>query len=189
MTDFAPNYTFRYKVRYMCALRTHVTTFRWDALAAAFNISELLEDVGDWFDALIPILANDFALLDATAAARHDDTFLPNPLPPITVAVNPLNVPLKGNSPRFLSFAAKSALGNTTRNYIYGVTSATHTELQADGNDYRFLQGEDATVDAAILAYSNIRNLVASDNEPAQFVYPYANAGLNSYYQRKARTS
>lgn len=189
MADYASNFTHRYKVRYHCAKRVHVTTFRWDALAASYDLSQLQEDVGDWFDTLIPILANDFALLDASAAARHSNVWLPNPLPTISVAVNPLNTPLKGNSPRFLSFAARSLQGNATRNYIFGVTSAAYTELQADGDDYRFVQGEDALVDSAILAYGNIRNLVAADNEPAQFVYPYANAGLNAYLQRKARTS
>lgn len=187
MTDYAPNYTHRYRVRYFCCLKAHTVTWRWDAEAAAFNIAELQEDVGDWFDALIPLMANDFSILSAEGAARNSDVFLPNPLPTITAAVNPLNTPFKGNMPRFVSFAAKSQQGNATRQFFYGLTSSAYTELQADGNDYRFTQGEDAVIDSALLAYSNVRNLVGSDNLPAQYVYSYANVGLNAYYQRRAR--
>lgn len=189
MADFAPDYTERYRIRYLCSTRIHKITFRLDQSLTPGGLSDLITAVGVMFDDALPSLAGDFAFLDASYAARNSSIFLPVAAPVITGTPNPLNTASKGNSPRFFSFGGLSAAGNGTRVFIYGVAASTDDETQARANDYRILPGEGGAAIAALNDYKTLPALVAADNAPLVYFYDYVNVGLNAYYQRKARTS
>jgi len=128
MADFAANYTYRYRVTYRSCSKIHKATFRADKAGSSDDLLEFRETVGAFFDAVSPLLANDFAILQADQAEKNSDTFLPVSVPPVTGTGNPLFPPTLGNSPRFISLTGKSGTGSASRIFIYGVSNAVFTE-------------------------------------------------------------
>lgn len=187
MTDFAPNFTARYRISYRSCLRTRTMTVRFDPGSLPGGISELAGDMATLFEEMLPLLPTDFAILSASVAERNQDFFLPALAPVILGTPNPLLLPTLGQSPNFLSFAGITALGNSTRLFVYGVQSSAIEEDNASGNDYRITSNENGAVQDVITLLATRSWWVGSDNEPIFQVYQYANFGKNSYWQRKAR--
>lgn len=187
MTDFAPNFTARYRITYRSCLRTRTLTVRYDPDSLPGGLTEIAGDMATIFDELMPYLPTDFAILSASVANRNEDFFLPALAPVPLGTPNPLLLPTLGQSPNFLSFSGITAQGNTTRMFFYGVQGATVEEDNAQGNDYRITPSENGAVQDIITLLATRAWWVGSDGNPIFQVYQYANFGKNSYWQRKAR--
>lgn len=87
--------------------------------------------------------------------------------------------PTVTNVPQYVDFVGRSGGGRRVRLAVFGVTST--------GTDYRFAPGENAQVDGmiAILQAAPTAFLAIDNLKPVW--KSYANAGLNSYWQRKVR--
>lgn len=187
MPDFAPNFTDRYRVTYRSNLRQHTVTFRANQDITPGGLLDIRDNLGSFFDILMPLLPTDFAILSTSFSPADTDFFLPVDGITLTETPNPLNLPTLGQSPNFLSFGGLSIQGNSTRVFIYGVMGVSVEEDNAVGNDYRITRSENGVIDLAINDLQQYDWWVAADNLPVQFVYQFANFGKNSYYQRKAR--
>jgi hypothetical protein len=79
MTNWAPDYTFRYKVRYVAAGFQHDFTVRRSATVTdgETEAGTVSVHVGSFFDALQARLSDDFAFLAASWALPNSNVFVP----------------------------------------------------------------------------------------------------------------
>lgn len=186
MSDYAPNYTARYRMRYRVLGANHTSTVRLGRIAPAAAVAAGAALYSDLLEALAPMLWVDFTVIGADVAAFDSDVFLPAATVPATPDVSEATGDTSFR-PLFCSFAGRSPAGTKASIYLYGWNLSPHS-ADNTANDFRVLSAENAAVLAAVAV------LNGSTGEPAGAIdaleaswYPYANVGINGYYQRKAR--
>lgn len=79
----------------------------------------------------------------------------------------------------YVDFIGRSTGGRRVRTAIFG--------LKIDATDYKFLPGENAAVDAAIVYLQATPNTWLSIDNIKPVWYTYANAGVNAHWQKAVR--
>lgn len=79
----------------------------------------------------------------------------------------------------YVDFIGRSSGGRRVRLAVFG--------LKVDATDYRFVSGENAAVDNAIVSLNGaVGSFLAIDGVAPQW-YSYANAGVNAHWQKAVR--
>lgn len=174
-----PNNTARYFLDYgYGAAQQRSLQVRYEAPATA-------QDVADWLDVLLgilaPILTDNWAITGARLAAAGSNVTLPTVAPtfaaPTGTSISAVYYPL------FNAFQGRdSVAGNKCRLSIYGISNGVPT-------DYRWQRG-DSTLYADALDFIQTPvtgvNISIAGNQPQW--YDYLNVGFNSYHERALRT-
>lgn len=182
MTTFAPNYTNRYLVRYRAAGKVHTAMFRYGITPGPPDVA-LVTGVGNVLVALMPKLANDWAVLAASYIAAGTTISLPATAPvagPGSIAWN------AGDNPLNYSFVGRGVTGQPASFHIYGAQLEPSTASLTAAQDYRVLASEDADIASALTELNGIAGLTTTDGAAVVW-HQYANVGYNAYYQRKSR--
>lgn len=153
-------------------------------MAEGYLIADFLEEVADFLETGVsPIWSDDVSTTGATFQAIGSDFSLPIPFPLIA---GTSSSPVAAESvPRFAALSARgSTSGRESKLGFY------FTSLGIAGN-YRFTPGESTAADVLRGAYQGLAGgggLVSIGGD-TMTVRNYVNAGYNSYWQRKLRTS
>lgn len=79
----------------------------------------------------------------------------------------------------YVDFIGRSTGGRRVRHAVFG--------LKVDATDYRFVPGENAAVDAAIVYLQATPNTWLSIDNIKPVWYTYANSGVNAHWQKAVR--
>jgi hypothetical protein len=186
MADYAPNYTARYRIRYVSLGKPHLATFRHTGPTRAPGAA-FLTGLSDFLSATAPIRYSDWTITSAQSAAENSDIFLPESLPPAVDA----GAATPGGSqfrPVFVSFQGQSDFGNRCSVYLFGIALDPAQPSPGVTGDYRINNAEDATTTAIVAALAAIPDMVAIDRAAPNW-NAYMNIAYNAYYQRRARVS
>jgi hypothetical protein len=119
MTTYAPNWTPRYRARYQAAGVTHTVQVRGLRTTDDANIATFGAHLFDFFAPLAPVMADDFAWIDASYALTDSDLFAPTTTPAGITG----DVPVANFEPKekviAIAFSGR-ALGSRARLYVYG---------------------------------------------------------------------
>lgn len=186
MADYAPNYTYRYKVRYSTQGGVHTMQFRFPRSSAAGAHAQAAQYVAAFLTELESIMWTDWTILSAQYAMADSDIFLPATLPAgiagtVDGSANPVS-----QRALALSFVGRSAGGHRGVVYVYGLGFQPYSSSGA--LDFRLYGTENANIADAATALSDggIIDPVANDDEIITY-YPYANVKYNDYWTRKIR--
>lgn len=184
MSDYAPNFTARYRIRYASLGKQHNMTFRMQGPGRTPSVP-FLAGVKDFLDASAAIRYSDWTILTALSADQNSDAFLPADVPPAITAGVATPGPISFR-PVFVSFQGLSDLANRCSVYMFGVALDPAQGSPGVSLDYRITSAEDATTANLITALASIPEQIAIDRELCNW-HSYMNIGYHSYYQRKAR--
>jgi len=172
MAPLPPNSTPRYKVEYTVNGESHDYQLRTAASPAA---------VGTFIGALLAALAPELyqtTIGTVSFAADNSNIFLPV----VTGAEGLIAGTGSGAYEQkawYIDFIGRSSLGRRWRLAMFGIRTLA--------GDFRYAAGENASVTATIAVLNAFTpSLVAIDGGTVT-VYPYANAGVNAYWQRALR--
>lgn len=173
MAPLPPNNTAVYEVFYTTSSEQHSTQVRTDAVSpAAF---------GTFFDSIMDALSpNLFSLVIDEVTFR----------PALSTISNPVTTGIEGNTygslvastlekPQYLSFVGRSSGGRRNRMTFFGLTDL--------GTNFRVSAGEFASVDAVTAILNGATGIGIAIDGLETIWKSYANAGVNSYWQRKLR--
>lgn len=183
MLDFAPNLTWRYRVKYFSnGLNHHITLRTGEDSPSATGADLLLDALLATLDAFLP---TDFALLDADECAPGSDIFVPS-LPPVSSGITPSGTPSREAGANYLTFSGKGNDGTQFKFQLYGVVTEPSGVA---GLDYRYQPGNNAAIDAAVNVLQNDGGWVQTTTVSGRFVQyrSYVNYGVSAYWQRKLR--
>lgn len=185
MPDFAPNFTFRYRVRYSVGGRQHTMQVRGVPATTALQAPLFATSVADFLDALQPARWSDFTILNAAYALADSDVFLPTTAPVILAGAGSPATRTPSDNALALSFPCRSSAGLRGILFLYGCSYDPSTTSVA--NDFRITSAEDSDISDAIAALTAaVPTLVCNDGSTANW-YPYANLKANDYWVRKTR--
>lgn len=182
MAPLPVNATGRLWVDYSANGRDHAALFRFAAPGVdGFPTEEFLDGVEAVMNAMTAFMPTNYVVSGTRVSAPGSTISLPGP----TLIVSPgVGGPNASEVPAFMSFPGRTPGGRRTRVSFLGVAASPVQEAGAWA-DYRVNASENAAVEA-IIGLLNATPIVGIDNlEPTW--YTYANAGYNSYWQRKAR--
>jgi hypothetical protein len=184
MSDFAPNFTARYRFRYSSLGKTHTMT--WRLASGTTDPTALIAKIGLFLGEFESNLYSDFTILSADFALADSDVFLPAGLPSEpSGAVTASGAPAS-DAAVALSFIGRSIAGGRARMFLYG-TAYPAAMRSSSGGDYKFLSSEDADVSAGIVRLNETSPaIVANDNENVVW-YEYVNVKANDKWVRKLR--
>jgi len=181
MTDFAPNFTPRYRVRYRASGATHSQTWRFTADA---DLVGAIADIQAYYTAIQDTLDDQFAVLSTSFAGIGSDVFLP--ADPITVVGAQDQSGLQPSQKAAqLDFVGRTSGGLRMIIYQYGYSFIGVGE-PGGGGDFRVTGAEDAHVGDAVAAL-NAAGFLCGNDDLAGTWYPYANLKYNDYWMRKVR--
>lgn len=186
MPDFAPNYTFRYRVKYVGNGHTHHLLWRYAPSTTVAALPAIRLQVQDFLNAVGP--ANfyaDFTILGADYALADSDIFLPAVPVPVFSGTFVLTGRPESAEAAALSFPGKSSLGQRAIFFLFGTIFQPATA--AGVLDFRILASENANIsDAVDVLDATDPVLVANDGVEVNW-YPYANFKYNDYWVRQVR--
>lgn len=185
MTAYAPHYTSRFKQRYNVQGANHSITFRFPGPVTGSGLIDAQNAFGSFFNEMIPILFNDWAFGQASAADIDTTVFLPIPTVGSgsgTVAITNREAEEKATA---LTFVARSAGGNPWKFSLFG---AAISGLEgAGGVNYRIQPGEVAEIDAAVaVLVANASAFVGNDGGTLSW-YPYVNYKDYDHWVKEVR--
>jgi len=138
MTDFSPDFTYRYKARYLAAGITHDFVVRGDqwVVDGETHATALAANVGEFFAALEDQLYSDFAFISASWAYRGSSVFVPTTAVPVspTGVVDESTVSSRLRATASTMSGRGTALGHA-KLYFFGLWVPDHltASLGADG--------------------------------------------------------
>lgn len=186
MTDYAPDYTMRYKVHYLAGGFTHDMVVR-GPISFSDITTELIALAGGlqtFFEAIEGALFDDFAFLNASYALPSSSVFLPT----VIVPTSPTGVTDPANRSARLratacTMAGRGSPGGSGRLYFFGLTLADSTETDPAGDGVvtvANLAGITDAKDAADAAFH-------SSNGSAMVFYPRFTIKVNDAALRIVR--
>lgn len=185
MPDFAPTVTPRLRVTYQAAGLVHTMTLRTvrgATLAATVSAREGV--FHDLFNALAPLLADDFVFITEDWAATDSDIFVPTGSLPAAVTGTQDVADFSANQKvTGTTFSGKGSSGSKVRVTAYGVLWATDGPGNDAGNGV-VTSGESSEVAAGVAALST--HTGAIDGTTATF-YPRATTKVNDKLLKLAR--
>lgn len=174
MAPLPPSNTKRYFLDYQVAGEQHTMTMRVDDAATD-------EDASTGFDALLTAMAP--LLLNIVVVRMRVANSGTNVTTPATYggalefgtgAGSGVNVP------DFWSFTGKDSAGRIVKVEIFGRSISPN-------NNFRVNMVDDSDVEAALSALDTVAPIWLTISGSAPFWNPYANQGVNAYWQRQAR--
>jgi hypothetical protein len=191
MPAFAPNFTARVKLEYVCFGRHHTQQWRTPVAGALdASIGALIVEIGNYYADIQGGLSIDFAILSTTFARENSDIFLPSILG-VTVAPAggvPDPAAIKRASAQQLSFVGRTSGGNRGIVYQYGWVENLLGEPGGEvPDDFRINPGENATIDATIGDMNGVfTTFCGNDGLPLTWKL-YANMKYNDNILKKIR--
>lgn len=184
MSDFAPNYTARYRFRYTTLSKTH--SMMWRVLAGVTDPSALITKIGLFLDDLAGAIWDDFTIVAAEFALADSDVFLPAALPTWGGGEQAVSGSVASDAAVPVSFVGRSVTGGRARMFLYGTNMPTVIRT-ATGLDYRIYSSENAAFSDAIVRLNETSPaIVANDNGNVAW-YEYVNVKANDAWVRKLR--
>lgn len=184
MPAFAPNFTARLKVRYFVGGATHSQTWRSLVLGGGFaTVDALISEVQSFYDAISPVMFDDWAILDVSVAAEGALVFIPHGVLTATGLVDGSASGARKKASQ-ISFPARTDNGNPWIAYQYGFANMIGTSGVSE--DFRINPGEDTDVDAAVAALQAMTIAVGNDGAGLNFKN-YANVKYNDNWEKKVR--
>lgn len=183
MSDYAPNYTNRYRLSYSSQGQVHKMAFRYGGITPTPPGPAVATSVLAFLNALTAQRHADWSILGADAQQAAASFFAPAPTPGDPDTGTGLAV--AGAKPAYISFQGLSVLGNRASIVIFGVDIDPIQDAPTTQSDYRVTATEAPWVANAVTALQ-AAPFCAIDGASITW-YLYANVGLNAYYQRKAR--
>lgn len=186
MTTYSPDYTGRYRAKYVSAGVTHVAQLRKFRGASVSLITDLAGVMGSVFTIWATLLPTDFAWVSAEYAEQDSNLFIPTSTPPaVTGSFNPsVYTPLqKVTSTTF----AGRAPGSKARLSIFGVFWQFTNSIDDSGTDaYNGII--EATEDSRIGDTKTALDSQWSANSGVNAVtYARATVKINDYWLRQVR--
>jgi hypothetical protein len=184
MSDFAPNYTARYRFHYSQGSKSH--TMMWRVAAGVTDPSALATKIGLFLDDMSDNLYNDFTITSADFALADSDVFLPATPPSFGGGAVAASGAVLSDAAYAMSFIGRSIAGGRARMFLYGSNFGAAQRVSAF-TDYRILSSELSTVSAAVVRLNETSPpIVANDNENVVW-YEYVNLKPNDAWVRKLR--
>jgi hypothetical protein len=184
MSDFAPNFTARYRLRYSTQAKSHSMT--WRVAASVTDPTALAAKVGLFLDDLADSLWDDFTIVGADFALADSDVFLPGPAPAFGGGHVASGGQQQSDAAFAVSFVGRTIAGGKARMFLYGTNFDVSVRATL-GNDWKVLSAEASTVSAAIVRLNETSPaLVGNDNETAIW-YEYVNMKYNDRWVRRLR--
>jgi hypothetical protein len=188
MPAFAPNWTGRLKVSYFAAQAIHSQTWRYAGPATGSGVSDLTTVIQSFYDALTPVMWDDFIINSVTVADVDSSIFLPI-ANPFTVSGDVVTAGTfePDNKAEATVFVGRSTGGHPWKMTQYGVAYDS-LEVVTQKN-YRILESENPDIAAALAALTAGGGaLLANDANPVA-IYNYANIKPNDRWVKKVRRS
>lgn len=186
MPDFAPNFTFRYRVKYSVGGHTHRMQVRGVPATTTAALGSFATAIEDFLNALTANRYSDFVVLGADYALADSDVFLPCVAPAPDAGTYTIAGRSASSNALALSFPGRSDVGLRAILFLYG--TALLPGVISEVSDFRITSAEDATIAAAIAVLAGSPPvLVANDGVHVNW-YPYCNVKYNDYWVRKTRT-
>lgn len=184
-TDFAPDYTARYRLKYNDGMANHTQTWRYPGVGDGPELGAVSAAVLNYWTAISPSLWNDTAILAVSYALKDSSTFLPLAVGTVTGGIAPAGVRKKFHKANVLSFIGRTSAGHRVVFFQYGFFTAVGEDATQD--DFRIFRSERTDIDNAIAALVAAgADLVGNDGNAVSW-YPYANVGENDYWKGKVR--
>lgn len=185
MTDYAPDFTPRYRVEYVSAGLTHhmmLRGFRGESLAA--TDSRARNAIHDALAPLVAYLPSDFAFVSAEVIPQDSNVSSPGNLPgAITGTVDPADMSAEDKI-RTLGWVGRSA-STPMRLFVFGFTIDTDVTPADFKTDFRITAAELAAVSNSI-AGLNAAGVPANNNLPGTWK-SYVNLKVNDEWLKKVR--
>lgn len=173
MAPLSPDNTERFRITYNVGGESHNFEVRTDSTSP----SSLGSEVDAFLTQLIPML--NLVTIDLVEYAAGGSNIF-----------NPVASGIESNTygsgagtgsaaANYINFIGRSTGGRRVRLMVFG--------LKVDANDYRFLPGENAYVDAAISQLKTPPNVFLAIDNIKPVWYTYANAGVNAHWQKALR--
>lgn len=181
MTTYAPNYTPRWKGRYVAAGIEHTIQVRAQRNQSAFITQALGGFVRSVFNTFVANLADDFAWLSAEYALTDSDDFIPTAVPAAVVgeaAASGFNLFHRVTSTNFNGRNSGSRAGL----YLYGLQWVISVGSPAENG--RVSAAEDARVSTATAICTT--NFFANSGTAAVW-HDYANIKVNDHLLKLLR--
>lgn len=188
MTDYSPDYTFRFKLRYLAGGFTHDMVVRSSAILSGGEAeSEILGDgLQSFFTALQSALWQDFTFVNGSYAYAGSNVFLPY-MPTSLTGVTPSAVDPTTRSGRLRAtagtMAGKGSGGAIARLYFYGLILPDVTNADALGDGVLSVGNMAGVATAATAASGTFK---AADGTVATF-YPRITTKVNDKLLRLIR--
>lgn len=172
MAPLNPNNTPRFKVAYNGGLNDHTFEVRSHLSPAAIAV-----DIDNFLSALAPRM-HLITVNTVSFAASGSNIFNP-----VTTGLEgqtySSGTPITQEAPNYIDFIGRSSGGRRVRITLFGVSGL--------GSDFRWAAGEDSAVDAAIAVLVAAGNDLRAIDDLTPLWKPYANAGVNAYWQKATR--
>lgn len=188
MTDFAPNVTVRYVLKYTSVGRAHnimMRTQRGTGFALAESYGQTF--FNGLFDSLKSIMASDLAFISAAIAVEDSDLFFPAAIPTaVTGALSP-TLFSKQDSISHVTFSGRGTLGSKVNLHIYGLSLQPDALPAQIENDFVITAAESGVITAALAILTGDTHIRAIDNsQPAWRTQ--VTLKVNDYWLRKVRS-
>lgn len=168
-----PSNTERFRINYTVGGKPHDFQVRTDGVSP----SAVGTRVHDFLTALAPAL-NLVSITTVEYAAGGSNIF--------NIVTSGIEAQTFGSGagtgsaiPNDVNFIGRSTGGRRVRLMVFG--------LKVDAADYRFLPGENAAIDAAIVELQSGTNAFLAIDNVKPVWYTYANAGVNAHWQKAIR--
>lgn len=172
MAPLLPSNTPRFKVHYTAGLNDHTFELRSHLSPAAIGV-----DI-DLFLTALQARLHQLTVNTIDFAASGSNVFNPV-VTGIEGQVYSTGTAIQQEAPNYLDFIGRSTGGRRTRITIFGVSGL--------GSDFRWAAGEDSAVDAAIAVLVAAGGDLRCIDDIQPVWKPYANAGVNAYWQKATR--
>lgn len=186
MPDFSPDYTFRYKVKYVAAGITHDFVVRSGILTSGgeTEAGDLANAVGQYFAAIESQLVADFEFLVASWAYAGSNIFVPTDAIPAqptgVIAVNTLSGRRRATA---FNMAGRGSGEGSCRLYFFGLAFSDSAPGDAGSNAVIDVEDFPAVADAKAIADASFR---ASDGQSGIY-YPRFTTKVNDRTLRLIR--
>lgn len=186
MTAYAPTWTGRLKVSYFAAQAVHTQTWRYPGPSSGSGVTDLISVIQSFYDALAPILWEDFIINSVTVADINSPVFLPiiNPFTPVSGEILIADFEPMDKA-EVASFVGRSTGGNPWKIGQFGIATR---QIEVSGSlNYRALANENVNIGNAIAALqAGAGSVLANDANTVSF-YEYANLKPNDRWVKKVR--
>lgn len=172
MAPLPPNSTPRFRVHYTNAAKSHTMNIRTNDSPSALGVS-----VNVFMLAIAGILLP--TTIDLVEFAAQGSNVFNSVVSGIEGAAYGGGVPIASTPATYVNFIGRSSDGRRVRLAAFGIV--------APGGDFRWMPGENASVDSAIDALNHADNHFQAIGGLKPIWKQYANGGFNAYWQKELR--
>lgn len=185
MTAYAPHYTARLRQKYSVQGSVHSINVRFPGPITGSGLTDAQNALFDFLSELQNILFDDWAIGQTSAADIDSTIFLPQTTVGTITGTVVTTSREEEEKATALTFVARSGSGNPMKLSVFG---AAISGLESAGLvNYRFYNGENASIDAAVAVLNaNSTALIGNDGQALTW-YPYVNYKDYDHWVKKVR--